>query len=113
MAVGQLYLRPKLPAKLVWLNIRATHLFSVPNYCSIPINNGSAKDFVLNNIYVNSVHDLISTVLNLLYTWIISSLHWSLFWNTDDEVRKALQYLKWLGRQISLLCAHVSLVLWL
>ena len=25
MAVGQRHLRPKLPAKLVWLNIRATH----------------------------------------------------------------------------------------
>ena len=52
------------------------------------------------NICVDSVHDLISTVFSLLYTWIISSLYWSLLWYIDDEVRIALQYLQWLWREI-------------
>ena len=45
MAVGQRYLRPKLPAKLVWLNIRATHFFQYQTTAQYPLTMVLQNDF--------------------------------------------------------------------
>ena len=101
MAIGQPYLRPKLRAKHVWLNIWATHF----TFCAQVQLATHPWRFLFLMILQNDfrIEHPISIVFRQSYIWNISSvLYWTLSCQIYDEVQITLQYPKLLLMEISL-----------